>query len=395
MRSQTIRGISRARLGWVVRDSWFLLGVLALGVLTSFILTSIGSLPAATKQPAQKSSSASANIHANTTTITPVAVGDLPVSPVQARSFPINPENVGLMQPAIDADGAVWFGEMNVNLLGRLNTQTGKVTTWKPPDGKYNIMQTAVDQHGNIWYTEQAANYIGRFDPHAERFTVYRLNTVNGHTSAPQDLTFDSAGKLWFTEISGNAIGRLDPATGAMRTWPIPPVAGESNSYPYSLAVAQDGHIWFGELSGGAVGSLDPVSGAVKLYPLANHKALVFSMAADKDGYVWFTELEQPVLGMIDIKTGQVREIPIPDKLGQPSGIYAVTTSAKGSVWFACASINAIVRYEPAKQAFAFYPLNIPKSVPYGLTLDQRGNLWFTGDATPTNYVGELRIQGT
>ncbi len=40
--------------------------------------------------------------------------------------------NVGLMQPAVDARGNVWAGEMNVNRLGRLDSKRGVVTSWTP-----------------------------------------------------------------------------------------------------------------------------------------------------------------------------------------------------------------------------------------------------------------------
>jgi hypothetical protein len=77
--------------------------------------------------------------------------------------------NVGLMQPAVDAQGNVWVGEMNANRLGRLNSQTGIVTSWTPPGAQYGIMTTAVDAQGDAWFTEQNANYIGRFDPLSPR----------------------------------------------------------------------------------------------------------------------------------------------------------------------------------------------------------------------------------
>jgi streptogramin lyase len=37
------------------------------------------------------------------------------------------------MQPAVDAQGQVWAGEMHVNRLGFLNSRTGAVTSWQPP----------------------------------------------------------------------------------------------------------------------------------------------------------------------------------------------------------------------------------------------------------------------
>ncbi|MGH2516022.1 MAG: hypothetical protein ACRDHP_10245, partial [Ktedonobacterales bacterium] len=97
-------------------------------------------------------------------------------------------------------------------------------------------------------------------------------------------------------------------------------------------------------------------------------------------------------LGMVDSATGAITEIPVPSTLGQPSGLYALTVTPNGDVWFAVASANALVRYVPRTGAFAFFTLAIPASVPYGLSLDSAGNLWFTADSTPTNYVGMLHL---
>src|SRR6266567_1018947 len=104
--------------------------------------------------------------------------------------------NVGLMQPAVDAQGNVWVGEMSANRLARLASHTGVVTTWKPPNGKYGIMTTAVDTKGKVWFVEQGANYIGRFDPATQTFRSFPLGIVNGHPLVPQDLQFDTRGQL-------------------------------------------------------------------------------------------------------------------------------------------------------------------------------------------------------
>jgi streptogramin lyase len=233
------------------------------------------------------------------------------------------------MQPSIDQAGNIWFGEMFANALARLNPRTGAVSSWKPPDGQNNIMATAVDGAGNVWFTEQAANYIGRFDPSTAQFTTYPLTEVNGHSAAPQDLKFDAAGNLWFTEVNAAKIGRLNPGTGAITTWSIPALSPRGPSLPFCLAVTSSGSIWFGDLSGGVVGRLDPTSGHVDL------------------------------------------------------------VARSGDVWFTSAAANALIRYVPGSRAFTIYQLGIPSSIPFGISFDRQGNLWFTASTNP-NYVGAM-----
>src|SRR6266566_2704883 len=60
----------------------------------------------------------------------------------QRHFYLFAPSNVGLMQPAVDAQGHVCVGEMHANRLGCLNAHTGVVTSWLPPDAQYGIMTT-------------------------------------------------------------------------------------------------------------------------------------------------------------------------------------------------------------------------------------------------------------
>lgn len=316
-----------------------------------------------------------------------------PSSPVahalaaNVRTFGLPNGDAGLMMPAVDAQGNVWVGEMNLNRLARIDPHTGKVSEWTPPNGQYGIMQTVVDGNGRVWFTEQGANYIGRFDPQTQTFTTFALPTYGSKRFGPQDLVFDSHGMLWFTGLDSGRIGRLDLSTGQITTWPVPSLPGQL-SLPYGLALAPDGRIWYGELTG-SVGWLDPTTGATHLYPLADTKALVFSMTADGHGDLWFTELSDGKLGRIDTASGRVTELAVPKLFGSVPNMYQVVVGNDGTVWFTSTGIPALVRYAPKQGTYTFYQL-AAKSTPYGLTLDGAGHLWFADDGAP-NSIGELQ----
>src|SRR5438105_4792383 len=97
--------------------------------------------------------------------LAPVPTLSTTVRVAQRHLYPFSTSNVGLMQLAVDTQGNVWVGEMHANRLGRLNAQTGAVSSWTPPGAQYGIMTTTVDAQGDAWFAEQNANYIGRFDP--------------------------------------------------------------------------------------------------------------------------------------------------------------------------------------------------------------------------------------
>lgn len=357
------------------RDAGF--GALVLAALLATVLI-ISRIPPATTAPSQRP----------TSTSPATSRSGAVARPANAQIIPMPTSRAGLMQPAVDAQGNVWVGEMVTNKLARVNPRTGDVTEWTPPNGKYNIMQTVVDRQGDVWFTEQAANYIGRFDPTTQTFKIYSLDQAVGPRMSPQDLAFDASGKLWFTLVGGR-IGQLDPETGAIQSWPVPLPKGANRAYPFSLAVTSSG-VWFGYLTGGAIGRLDPATGKVTLTTLANSQAAVYAMAADASGRIWFTEMQPAMLGSIDPATGALTEVAPPKLLGDPSILYSVVTTSDGSVWFASAGANSLVRFQPAKDLYTFYQLPATQSIPFGLAVGPTGDVWISGDGGADNYVARV-----
>src|SRR5229473_3797962 len=374
------------------RDAWFLLIALLLGIGTIMTLSYGGAQHAGQTSGTQPETFPPAVTTTSTTAGTPAPTARVLAGTTRSHLYPFPQSNVGLMQPAVDARGNVWVGEMYANRLARLDSHTGVVTSWEAPNGKNGIMTTAIDAQGNAWFVEQSANYIGRFDPVRQTFRIFPLGTANGRPMGPQDLQFDATGRLWFTAAAGGRIGQLDPATGAIQTWPVPSPGVGIPSAPFSLTVTLDGQVWFGDITGGAVGHLDPVTGHVTLYHLADPQATIFSMAHDAKGRIWFTEIVPGRLGMIDSTTGRVTELPVPTVSGHPAALYGVVVAPGGDVWFANNGANALVRYAPGTPTYTFFKLSTSSAGLYGLTLAPAGALWFTASGSSTNYVGEMSL---
>src|SRR5579883_1670750 len=286
------------------RDGWFVAGVVALLLVTVIVLSALGN---ALANAAQGSPCAQCSQGQQTqgnaapaATANGGSVNENGVTVAHEQVYHLPQTNPGVMYPAVDAQGNVWFGEMGENALARLNPRTGAVQSWTPPNGQHNIMGVAVDAQGNVWFAEQVSNYIGRFHPQTQTFTTYPLPATNGKNATPQNIVFDAQGRLWFDETVAGRIGRLDPTTGVVQTWPLPNDSATAPAYPYALALAADGSVWYGSLSGGVVGRLDPATGKVTVHHLASAQTQIFSMASDAQGRIWFTELLDGKLGVIN-----------------------------------------------------------------------------------------------
>jgi virginiamycin B lyase len=371
------------------KDVFFTLVVLALGVVTVFALSrgADAFTPRASHVASRPSTVTSSAARAKSTPTIPKGV-----LPAQLATYPIPEQNADLMQPSVDRHGNVWVGEMGLNRLARVDTSTGKVSSWEPPNGQFGIMATAIAPDGAVWFTEQSANYVGRFDPSTATFKTYSAGMVNGRPAAPQDLAIDASGNIWFTDVTAGNIAELDPATGHIRTWPVPPVAPGDPVYPYGIALGPGGTVWFSELAGGTLGRLDPKSGQVQLFRTPTSDAQIFSLAIAPDGRVWFTELQYGRLGVIDPKTGSVSELDVPQPFSSVPNVYDVVVDASGAVWAASMGQNSIVRYVPGTGTFTLFALPDASTLPYGLALDPNGRVWFSADRTPINYVGVLNV---
>lgn len=366
------------------RDMGFGMIVLAALLVTVLIISRIPAAPAPTNTHTPSTSAPTSPASSTA----PAAQSGAIARPANAQIIPTPVSRAGLMQPAVDAQGNIWVGEMVTNKLARINPRTGEVSEWTPPGGKYNIMATAIDRQGNVWFTEQAANYIGRFDPATQAFKIYSLDSLVAPRMAPQDLAFDTNGNLWVTLLGGR-IARLDPATGAVQSWQAPLPKGVTHAYPFSLAITPKA-IWVGYLTGGALGRFDLATEKFTLISLARPQAAIYAMAADASGHIWFTEMQPAFLGSVDVATGRVTEMAVPELLGDPSILYSLVTTTDGSVWFASAGANALVRYQPAKDLFTFYQLPDSQSIPFGLALGHDGGIWISGDGGADNYVARV-----
>src|SRR5579863_2494613 len=194
------------------------------------------------------------------------------------REYPLPQSDDGLMRPAIDHEGRIWFGEMNRNKLAIFDPRTRAFQQITPPHGQSGIMGIEVSADDTIWFAEQYADYIGHYFPKTGQFKLYSLPSMTVPDpnnakktltlpSAPNDLAIDVHGNIWFTELNAGAVGKLVPATGHFTQFLLWTKQAQAQQIdPYGITVDPHGLIWFTELSGNRIGRLDPRNGAITYY---------------------------------------------------------------------------------------------------------------------------------
>lgn len=316
------------------------------------------------------------------------------------QEYALPQDNSGMMRPAVDHEGRIWFGEMNCNFLAMFDPRTGTFMQIKPLHGAFGIMGIEVGPDDSIWYAEQYANYIGRYFPATRQFHLYPLPTVTSPDpgnanktltlpSAPNDLAIDSHGDIWFTELNANALGRLDPANGLVRQYRLPTSKDAQALVPYGITIDPSGNVWFTEASVNHLGRLDPATGAVRYYAVTGINTALMEVASDAHGIIWATAFTSGLLVSLNPATSAVTNYYAPSSTGNTGGLYGIAVSPAGEVWVTVSAIGVIARLDVSANQFVYYKIPTAGSLPLGIVVDTHHTLWFT--EAGSNKIGMLQ----
>ena len=316
------------------------------------------------------------------------------------KEFSLPQNDSGMMRPAIDHEGHIWFGEMGHNYLAVFDPRTGTFVQMTPPHGQSGVMGVEVAADDTIWFAEQYANYIGHYFPATHRYQLYQLPMITapdpsnaGQTltlpAAPNDLAFDSHGNVWFTEINAGAIGRLNPRDGSIRQYPLSTSSKNVQSLnPYGITVDPHGAIWFTEASNSRLGRLDPLTGASRYFSVPGAATALMEVASDSHGMIWATAFTTGLLVSLNPTTGVITSYYAPSSDGNTGGLYGITITPSGQIWVAITATGIIARLDVAANRFVYYTIPTSGSLPLGLVMGAHDTLWFT--EAGTNKIGML-----
>lgn len=305
------------------------------------------------------------------------------------REFSLPQTNSGLMRPAIDHEGRIWFGEMGHNYLGVFDPRAHTFQQKTPPRGKNGVMGILVGPDDTIWFAEQYANYIGQYVPSTGTYRIYSLPTLtvpdpsnSSKTltlpSAPNDIAQDRHGTIWFTELNADALGSLDPRTGIIHQYPLSPTKNVQKLAPYGVTVDPSGMVWFTESSNDHVGRLDPTTGSIRFFTMPGPTYPLMEIASDPRGTIWITSFTSGLLLSLHPQTGTFTPYFAPFSGSAAGGIYGLTIAPDGAIWVTMTAENTIAHLDTATNRFAYYAIPTSASLPLGLVMDANHTLWFT-----------------
>jgi virginiamycin B lyase len=270
-------------------------------------------------------------------------VGELKVT---IREWDVPTKGAHPHDPAVGADGALWFTEQMQNKIGRVDPSTGAFKEYPLKVENSGPHGLVADREGNIWFTGNFAHYIGKLNPKTGVVTEY--NMPDAKAEDPHTAVFDANGILWFTVQAGNFVGRLDPKSGKVELQKVP----TANAHPYGIQMDSHGTPFFCEFFTNKLASIDPQTMTIHEYTLPEG-VRPRRMAIDATDCVYFTDFSHGHLGRLDPKSGEVKLWNSPGGAG--SNPYGIVITPDGMVWYSESGVkpNTMVRFDPKTESFA------------------------------------------
>lgn len=307
----------------------------------------------------------------------------LPPDTLEIREWAVPWEDSRPRDPAVAADGRIWFVGQVGNYLGIFDPETEEFEKIDLPPRvlPHNIV---AGPDGAMWYAGNAAGHIGRVDPETHEIRIFEMPDPAARD--PHTLVFSSAGDLWFTVQGGNFIGRLDPESGEVQL--VPMTVGGAR--PYGIVVDENNRPWVALLGTNRIASVDPSTMELEQHMLPDD-ARPRRLVRTDDGMIWYGDTGRDVLGQLDPRTDEVTEYPLPS--GEDAGAYAMTLDGEGRIWVAETGVrpNRLVGFNPETEEF-FGITEVPSgggSVRNMIYHAPTNSIWF---GTDTNNLGRAVV---
>jgi virginiamycin B lyase len=303
-------------------------------------------------------------------------------SPLAVVEYQIPRERAFPHDPAVGADGIVWYTDQTNSFIGRLDPATGKITDYPTPTPASGPHGIVVASDGGVWYTAQRASKLGRLDPKTGKIEEYSLpaGARDPHTPLVRK------GMVWFTVQRGNTYGRLDPRTHEAKVWTV----ATQGALPYGMVNAPDGSIWVALFGTNKLGRIDGESGELREITLPETGARPRRLAVDESGTVWYTDYARGYLGSYNPKNGAFKERPSPG--GGKSAPYGIAIAPDGRIFYNEASPGTIVAFDRKTGKAETVGIPTHGSVVRNMSVDStRNRLWLA--LSGTNRIGKIELK--
>lgn len=123
-------------------------------------------------------------------------------------------------------------------------------------------------------------------------------------------------------------------------------------------------------------------------------------LTQDNQGRIWFTDTPRNQIGYFDPSNQKIttKTLPKIDPVIYENIATFIQADFDGNIWIAITNKDVILKYQPNLDSFEKIKMPAPESLPFALTIDNEGKIWFTESAagkigfinTKNNHITEF-----
>ena len=156
----------------------------------------------------------------------------VPRPPSAQQAFPY--------EMTITPDGDIWYGYLTGASLGRFDPATQRATLYRTHDTNAQILGVTHDAQGNVWFTELNTGKIGVVEAGSGAVHEFSVPDTLGNPANLYGIVVAQNGAIWFASAGANAVVRYIPTTQQFTFYQL----ARPQSAPYGVAIAADGRLW-------------------------------------------------------------------------------------------------------------------------------------------------------
>jgi copper transport protein len=283
------------------------------------------------------------------------------------------------LHPIFDLERqSIWVGDSlpGSGTIWQLDIATGNYTMHKI--NATHVTQSVLASDGSLWYIDPLGaennGVVGLYNP-ADNSSSRRF--VIPEEGIPSGIAMDGNGSLWVPIVVGNGsdkVVKFDPASEQFSSYNIP----TPDARPAGITSDRLGNIWFAEAGADSIAKIDPATGNITEYKPKNPLQTLHEPAAvfaDPNSFdIYIAEHSGRTITVYNSLLGIFREYPSINEAGLPFGM---AMDNFGNLWFAQHEIDKIGVIDPRTGEGTEANLPITGSFVQWITSDNEGRIWF------------------
>lgn len=275
----------------------------------------------------------------------------------------------------VNTEGSNMLATIDANVKPLVSNLEFQVANYTTPANSLPYYPTFDSARQSIWVgdTVPGSGRIWQFDIETNNYTMHRIAnaTLITNTLLAPD------GRLWYIDPIGGgdnrgALGVYNPEDNSSRQFVIP-----DEGIPSGLAMDNNGSIWMPIVQANKVAKFEPASESFSSYDIPTPASRPAGIASDRQGNIWFAEAAG-YIAKIDPVTGNITEYAPSSSLytlEEPTAIFPDPRSY--NIYIADHSGSTILVFNSLLGTFREYPSVNENGLPFGMAMDNYGNLWF------------------